>query len=206
GLKDAMALVIIPSISSNLVVMQRSGHLPETLRRFWPMLLATLPGLVLGLWVLSAIDGVLAGGVLGLLLLLWCVFTLVNPSVRLPTYLERPLGPVSGFLTGLLNGVTGSQVMPTAPYLMMLGLQRDQFIVTINCSFTMSSLVMAVGLNRLGLFSVDALILSVIGSAFIFFGLNIGERIRHRLSPDRFRIAVLVMLIAMGFSLLGRAV
>ena len=164
-----------------------------------------MPGLILGLWVLAGIDGKTAGGILGLSLLIWCAFSLANPRVRLPDRLQKPLAPFSGFLTGVLNGVTGSQVMPAVPYLMMLGLERNRFIAAINCSFTLSSVIMAIGLNSLGLFSSDALSLSVVGTGFIFFGLNLGERIRHRLSPERFRIAVLMMLIAMGVSLLSQA-
>ena len=53
GLKEALPLVLIPSICSNIVVMRQAGRFGETLRRFWPMLLALLPGLVLGLWTLA---------------------------------------------------------------------------------------------------------------------------------------------------------
>ncbi|MEL6618111.1 MAG: sulfite exporter TauE/SafE family protein [Pseudomonadota bacterium] len=205
GLKDALPLVIIPSVSSNLVVMYGAGRFAETVGRFWPMLLATVPGLILGLWALSRIDGAQAGGVLGAMLLLWCVFTLARPELRLAPRWERPLGPLSGFLTGTINGVTGSQVMPAVPYLMMLNLDRNLFIQAINCSFTLSSVVMAIGLNRLGLFTTQAAVLSVLGTAFIFIGLKAGEWVRHRMSPERFRLGVLLMLIAMGASLLWNA-
>jgi len=33
----------------------------------------------------------------------------------------------------------------------------------------------------------------------------LGERIRNRLSPDRFRLALLAMLVLMGASLMARA-
>ena len=206
GLKDAIPLVIVPSISSNLMVMYNAGHFPQAMRRFWPMLVATIPGLILGLWILSRIDGALAGGILGLMLLLWCAFSLASPETKLPSKWERPLGPVSGFLTGMINGVTGSQVMPSVPFLMMLRLKRNLFIAAINCSFTLSSIVMAIGLSQLGLFRADAALLSIIGTGFVFFGLTAGERIRRNLSANRFRIAVLVMLSAMGASLIVQAV
>jgi uncharacterized membrane protein YfcA len=205
GLKEALPLVIIPSISSNLVVMHGAGRFGETLRRFWPMLLATVPGLLVGLWALAVIDGRQAGGVLGVVLVLWCAFAYAKPELRLPDGWERQLGPVSGFLTGAVNGLTGSQVMPSMPYLMALHLDRNVFIQAINCSFTLSSVIMAFGLERLGLFTTDGVILSVIGTAFAFSGLKLGERVRLYLPPDAFRLAVLVMLTAMGVSLVVRA-
>ena len=53
GLKEALPLLIIPSIATNLVVMRGAGRFGETLKRFWPMLAATVPGLALGLWALA---------------------------------------------------------------------------------------------------------------------------------------------------------
>ena len=206
GLKEALPLVILPSVSANLVVMRRTGHFRETVGRFWPMLLATMPGLALGLWALTLVDGQQAAGLLGAILVLWCGFSLVTPQMRLPARLELPLGPLSGLLTGAVNGVTGTQVMPLVPFLMMLRLDRSQFIQTVNCSFTLSSLGMAVGLNSIGLFTTDALVLSALGICVIFVGLNAGERLRHHLSPERFRIAVLLMLMVMGASLLVQGI
>ena len=204
GLKEALPLLIIPSIATNLVVMCGVGRFGETLKRFWLMLAATLPGLVLGLWVLASVDGLLGGAVLGGVLIGWCLFAYTNPNLHLPAAWERPLGPVSGFLTGAVNGITGSQVMPAMPYLMALQLDRNLFIQAINCSFTLSSLVMAVGLKRMGLFTTDTMIVSVVGIVLAFTGVRLGERIRHRLSPDTFRLALLAILALMGASLVVR--
>lgn len=206
GLKEALPLVIIPSVSSNLMVQYRAGHFKETVLRFWPMLLATLPGLVLGLWAFSIVDGKQAGGALGVILLLWCAFSLAKPDLQVPMRLEKTLSPISGFFTGLVNGVTGSQVMPSVPYLMSLHLDRNLFVQAANCSFTLSSIVMAFGLGRLGLFSESAVILSAVGTLAAYFGLSLGDKVRGALSPERFRLAVLLMLIVIGLSLLHRAI
>lgn len=206
GLKATLPLLIIPSISSNLLVMAGAGEFRPTIRRFWPMLMATLPGLLLGLWLLSTVDGVMAGAALGVVLIAWCLFAFAKPELKLPPRLERPLAPISGFLTGAVNGLTGSQVMPSMPYLMALPLSRDMFIQAINLSFTLSSLVMAVGLTRLGLMTVEAVVISTIGIACVWAGIRIGEKVRSRLSPEQFRLAVLVMLTLLGAVLIVRAI
>ncbi len=203
GLKDALPLVILPSVCSNLVVMRQAGRFRETIGRFWPMLLALFPGLAMGLWTLSRIDGVQAGAVLGIILLLWCAFSFAKPDLRLPLRWQQPLAPVSGCLTGFVNGVTGSQVVPVVPFLMMQRLDRDLFIQAVNCSFTLSSFVMAFGLVQLGLFSTNDLVISALGVFLVFFGLQIGGGIRRQLSETKFRNAVLVMLSVMGLSLIA---
>ena len=205
GLKGALPLLIVPSLASNILVMRQVGQFRHTLHRFWPMLMATVPGLLIGLAALSVVDGRFAGGALGLILVLWCLFALAAPDFSVPGTLERPLGLVSGFFTGITNGLTGSQVMPCVPYLMALKLERDVFIQATNSSFTLSSLVMAAGLTQLDLFTFDAVVVSSVGLVFVFFGLRIGAHIRSRLSPGVFRLAVLVLLMAMGSSLVFRA-
>ncbi|MCY4179057.1 MAG: sulfite exporter TauE/SafE family protein [Litoreibacter sp.] len=202
GLKDALPLVIIPSICSNLIVMRQVGRFRETVTRFWPMLVALLPGLALGLWLLGQIDSTQAGAALGLILLSWCAFSFATPDLRLPTTWERPLAPLSGCVTGFINGMTGTQVMPVVPFLMMLHLPRNLFIQAINCSFTLSSLVMAFGLGRLGLFSLSDLMVSAFGACFVIFGVRLGGAIRHRMPEALFRRAVLGMLAVIGVSFL----
>lgn len=203
GLKDALPLVILPSVCSNLIVMRQAGRFSETVRRFWPMLLALLPGLLLGLWALASIDGVVAGAALGVMLLVWCAFSVFNPEQHLSAEQERALAPLSGFLTGVINGITGSQVVPVVPFLTMLRLDRNLFIQAVNCSFTLSSLVMVLGLGKLGLFSTQDLLISAIGTCLMFFGLRIGSSVRSRLSEDVFRKSILGMLLLMGVTLIA---
>ena len=105
---------------------------------------------------------------LGAILILWCAFS--NPVLRLPGQWERPLGPVSGCLTGIVNGVTGSQVMPAVPFLMSLHLDRNLFVQAANCSFTKSSVVMAIGISRIGLFDLNDVLISILGACFSVCG------------------------------------
>ncbi|MDB4224446.1 sulfite exporter TauE/SafE family protein [Granulosicoccus sp.] len=202
GLKDALPLVIIPSIYSNIVVMRQAGGYGEALIRFWPMLLALVPGLALGLWALAYIDGPLAGAFLGGMMLVWCAFTFAKPELSIAAHWERPLAPFTGFITGTINGITGSQVMPMVPFMMMLRLERNLFLQAVNCSFTLSSLVMALGLGKLGLFLWEDVLISAIGVCFVTFGLSLGAAIRHQLSETLFRQGILVMLSLMGLGLI----
>lgn len=202
GLKDAISLVLIPSICSNLVVMRQVGHFRTVVLRFWPMLLVTIPGLILGLWCLSGIDGSSAKIVFGLVLLIWCGFSFLTPNLRLPNHLEGVIAPISGICTGFLNGLTGSQVMPVVPFLMSLNLDRNTFIQAANCSFTMSSLIMMAGLGHLGLFTAADIVISSLGVVCVFIGVKLGSSIRESLSETTFKNVILAMLTMMSISLL----
>ena len=88
---------------------------------------------------------------------------------------------------------------------MALKLDRNVFIQATNTSFTISSLIMAMGLIRLELFTVNVLKLSMIGLFFVFLGLQLGSRIRSQLTPDSFRMAILAILFITALGLLLKA-
>ncbi len=206
GLKPALPLLIIPSLSSNLLVMIDAGHFRATVRRFWPLYVASLPGIALGLAILSWVDPRGAAAVLGVVLIAYSLFSLGRPHVGLAARTARALAAPTGFLTGMVNGLTGSQVMPVLPYLLALGLEPNRFVQAINCSFTLCSLAMAIGLTQIGLMTVQAATVSILGLVPVYIGIKLGNRVRRLLSPDGFRRAVLVLLLLLGLGLLLRPV
>ena len=193
GLKEALPLLIVPSVVSNLIVMRDAGHFRATLMQFRLIYAAAPVGIFIGLALL-----------IGLVLIIYCVITITQPAFRLPTALARRLEIPVGFTTGLVNGVTGSQVMPVLPYLLSLHLDRNVFIQAINISFTISSGVFAIGLAWVGLFTFDTTQISFVGLVAMLVGLKLGIPIRHRLSESSFRRAVLGLLILLGAGLVLR--
>jgi uncharacterized membrane protein YfcA len=205
GLKETLPLLLIPSVASNIIVMTEAGHFRESVRRFWPLLVAAIPGVALGLALLTWLDQGRAGGILGIVLAGYALFAYRTPDLQLPVRLERPLAPVTGFLTGTINGLTGSQVMPVLPYMLALRMTPDRFVQAINCAFTFCSLLMAVGLVGIGLMTSEAAMTSVLGLVPVFVGVRLGGRVRRRLSPELFRTLVLAMLAAGGIALIVRS-
>lgn len=206
GLEVALPLVLVPSVASNIIVQIEAGHFRESLRRFWPMLVAAMIGVVIGLALLTWMETRLAAAALGGVLIVYGLFALRTPNLTLPRHLEKPLGPVTGLLTGIVNGLTGSQLMPVLPYLMALRLDRERFVQAINCSFTLSSLVMAAGLSKIGLMNVETTLVSALGVVPVWIGLKLGGKVRQRLSPELFRKLVIYMLMVSGVLLLARAI
>ena len=198
GLKEALPLLIVPSVVSNLIVMRDAGHFRATLIQFRLMYAAAPVGIFIGLALLMGLDPTISSAILGLVLIIYGVITITQPAFRLPTALARRLEIPVGFTTGLVNGVTGSQVMPVLPYLLSLPLERNVFIQAINISFTISSVVFAIGLAWLGLFTVDTTQISFVGLVAMLVGLKLGIPIRRRLPQSSFRRAVLGLLVLLG--------
>ncbi len=205
GLKAGMPLVLLPSIASNVLLMRAAGDFDGTLRRFWPIYLAVLPGLVAGLAILPRVADVEAGAVLGVVLAVYATAMLLRGPWYLPEAWRRPLMVPVGLVTGLVNGLTGSQVMPLVPYLLSLGLPASTFVQASNISFTLSSLVMLVGLARVGLLGWTDLGLTIAGIAPALLGVAVGSAIGKRLAAGTLRKLVLGALLAMGLALVVKA-
>lgn len=205
GLKEALPLVLIPSVASNLVVMVSTPGFRASARRFWPMILSAAASVFAGLWVLTQIRSESAAAVLGAVLMIYVAFALANARFRLTEARTRKFEPAIGAATGFVNGLTGSQVMPVIPYLLSLDLPRERFVQASNQSFTLSSAAMFVGLGAAGLMTVQVVAISALGLVLVALGVNIGQRISRRLAPQAFRTAVLIVLAALGLGLILRA-
>lgn len=198
GLDRAMPLVLISSMASNIMVMRQAGELQVTWVRFWPLFLALLPGLALGLAALSMVDTAVAARALGVVIMLYAIYALLRPRLDIPPHLEQMLNIPVGLVNGFINGLTGSQIMPSVPYALSLRLSPDGVVQLTNICFTVSSLVMMVGLYRIGFLDASTLTGSAFGVIPAFVGVAVGSHMRTRLAPEAFRKGVLLVLMALA--------
>lgn len=204
-LKVAIPLVIFPSIVSNLAVMIQAGRFRYAVKRFWPFYIASVPGLLLGLSTLLAIDVNLAKVALGLILITYTIWALSNASFALSKKWERNLKLPAGFLTGFINGLTGSQVMPSLPYLLALNIGKNDFVQAINISFTLSSFIMLIGMHYSGHLSAATSIVATLGIVPVLITLYLAGQLQKRLSGTSHRRLVLIFLLLTGLILIVKA-
>jgi uncharacterized membrane protein YfcA len=204
GLKAAIVTVVVPAMLSNVMVMSNTGHLRETLFRFWPLYVATPPGIAIGLTLLVWIDQQGATRVLGILTVLYACLALLRPSLALPKRLERPLQVPVGLLNGFFTGLTGSQMMPLLPYMLSLRLDPDRLVQANNVTVTLASAFLATALFTAGLMTWPMFALSVGAVIPALAGVQLGTWARRRIPVAAFRVITLMLLLAMGLMLAVR--
>lgn len=197
---EAAALLVVPSLVTNLWQMAVGGRLQAVLRRFWSMML----GLAIGTLAVAGTVSVAAGGyavnALGFVLALYGLLGLAAVPLRLTPRLEPYLSPVVGLLTGIVTAATGSFVMPSVPYLQALGLDRDTLVQALGLSFTVSTAALAVGLAR------DGVLQSLAGPSALALipataGMLLGQLVRRRVRESTFRRCFFLGLTALGLQL-----
>jgi uncharacterized membrane protein YfcA len=197
----AIPLVVIPSFASSVLVMIEAGGFTSALRKFWPLYIAALPGLAIGIWLLVRPETNIAKSVLGSLLLLYAAWGLLNPTLALSPRLRTVLqGPV-GFFTGFFSGLTGVAVMPVSPYLLSLNLPPNLFVQALNISFIISSSVLMLSLGGLGYIGSQSLLLSLGAIIPVALAVKYGSLLRRHVSEKHFRIGVLFVMLFLGANL-----
>ena len=162
--------------------------------------LLVLPSLLTNLWQLLAGPAL----ALGAALIVYAGYALCSPVFQVSGRVEKWLSPLMGGLTGLITGATGVFVIPAVPWLQALGFRRDELVQALGLSFTLSTLAMAAGLALHDGWHDDAWLLSALALLPALLGMWLGQRIRSRLSPQRFRQGFLLFLLALGLELVLR--
>ncbi len=199
---QAAALLIVPSTITNLWQLAAGGHLSALLRRLGPMLAMIFIGTLVGSAWLGINSGPWAAHALGAALLVYAVYGLSGPGLRLAPGREGWLGPVCGVVTGIVTAATGVFVMPAVPYLQSLGLSRDEMIQALGLSFTVSTVALALGLAGQDALGSQALGASLLMLAPALLGMLAGQWLRQRISAELFKRCFFIGLAALGGHLL----
>ncbi|MGI9384031.1 MAG: sulfite exporter TauE/SafE family protein [Methyloligellaceae bacterium] len=205
GLKQAIVLMLVPALATNIWQGLVGGAFWPIVRRLWSLLLASCIGIWIGAGLLARSDGLLLSGVLGLLLFAYSSFSLATPQVRPPGRLERLLSPLMGGLGGLSFGLTGSYMVPGVLYIQALGLSRDVLVQALGIVFVVISVMLSLSLSRHGLLPAETVLMSAYALIPTAAGMVLGQRIRKRLSEQLFRKIFFVALLILGAYLAGRA-
>lgn len=200
----AAALLVLPSLVTNTWQLFCGQHLQAVVRRLWPMMLAIVGGTLAGVGLLAQVDARWSSMALGGALVSYALYALRVPALRVTAGMEKWLSPLVGAVTGVITGVTGVFVMPAVPWLQSLQIERDALVQALGLSFTVSTLALAAGLWQQGAFAGDALRLSLLALPPALAGMWLGQKIRSRISPARFRQYLLVFLLLLGLQMLVR--
>jgi uncharacterized membrane protein YfcA len=201
---EAAALLIFPSLVTNAWQMRPFSSAWPLLRRLGTMKLGVCASTLLGAWALGAPAGAWAVVALGVALITYAVWSLLGAQLHVAPADEGKIGPIVGAATGLITAATGVYMIPAVPYLQAIGLQRDQLIQAMGISFTISTLALALGLYLNGRYTVESAGLSVFMLLPVVGGMAIGQLLRGKLSPVRFRQFFMGSILALGLHMIVR--
>lgn len=147
---QAAAILVVPSLVTNIWQAVVGGGLIALARRLWPMLVGICLGTFVGAVLLPHDDTGQATIWLGVALALYAALGLLNVHFKVPQRAETWLGLVMGAATGAITVATGIFVMPGTPYVQALQFERDKLVQALGLSFTVSTVTLALALAYAG--------------------------------------------------------
>lgn len=205
-IKSAAMLLSMPLIFSNVPQALEGGKTGRSLRHLMPVLLGMIPGLVLGVRILLALEADVARTVAGLVLMGVAGVTLRAPKLQLPPRWVLPAGVAFGFCGGILGGLAAMAGPLVFVFLLAKGLRGQAFTKEASLYLVLSSGVLAILLTASRQFSGLDVSVSAAATAPVVLGMYAGQQMRDRIAPETFKTLVLIAVIAAGADLLRHGV
>jgi uncharacterized protein len=203
---QALAIVIVPALVTNIWQTFVGPYLRDIIRRIWPL----MAGTAIGIWMNA---GMLTGPyarygtiVLGALLVIYATIGLRNFAFSVASRDEKWVGGIVGLITGAISAATGVQVIPSMPFMQAIGMEKDELVQALGVYFTVATAGLAFNLTSAGLLNAATALPGAIAMVTAFAGMFIGQALRSRMRPDTFRRWFLIAMILLGIYLAGSAV
>lgn len=201
---DAVAVMYLPILATNLWQALTGGHLVSALRRFWPMLLVMVGMIWVGTLLLISLDPGLVAALLGLAVASFAAMSLARPELRVPLRVERPAGILAGACGGFFGGMALIGGPPVIMYFVALHLKKEEFIGSIGLVYLTMLIPAGFSLTTLGVLEARH-ILPGLGSFIpVFAGLALGQWLRGKIDQGLFRKVLLSAMILIGLNLLRK--
>ncbi len=195
---QAAAILVVPSLVTNVWQAAVGGGMLALLRRLWPVIAGICIGTFIGVVLLPHDDSGQATVWLGLALVLYATFGLVKGHFAVPERTEVWLGLLIGVTTGAITVATGIFVMPGTPYIQSLKLDRDKMVQALGLSFTVSTITLALALVYDGQMRTSLAWPSFVALAAALVGMWLGQLMRGKVKPETFRVCFFIGLLLLG--------
>ena len=203
GPRTATPLVALVATLISAVILIRNWQVID-FRIAWRLILSAACGIPIGLFYLTRVPEFLTQVLLGILLIGFSLYNLIQPSLtfyRVPHYLAYGFGFVSGMLGGAYNIV--------GPVLVMYGhLQRwspEQFRATLQSCFFPAYGCIVIGHAVTGLLTPQVFTLFRLALPFVILAIVLGNKL-HAASPQGFFLrAVIIAFLLIGLLLCFRS-
>ncbi len=195
GSTQAIALVAVPVVVSNIWQAWQEASWKASLKRFWPLMVtqAVMTGFAVH-WTLSFTVKQL-NMLVALALILAVVSMMFKPSFTIPPEKERWTGALVGTLSGILGGVSSLMGPILISYMMSLQMKRDEFVGAVSVIYLNAAWPLYLAMYSFGRMELVDVGYSFFALIPMALGLKMGQKMRHRLSEDSFRKILLGFLI-----------
>ena len=205
GPKAAVVIVTIPIFAANSLLLLQGWRRLGILRGLTPIIGASAVGTMIGVNLLALLDqrtfAILIAVMVAIFLSRGDRLIGEDPGARR----ARILGPVVGFVAGVLQGTTSIASPLIGSFFHARKMERHDYVIVLAAIFELNAAIQLVGYSLLGLYTPDILAIGLLGLVPTLLALMAGISFRGRLDERRFRQLIVVLLVLSVANLLWRS-
>ena len=203
-LKTATPLVAFVLMTVAAVILLRNWRAVD-LSTVWRLVLSSCFGIPVGLFLLKGVPEGLMKVFLGILVILFSLYNLVNCHSRRVDVSQGSGGAVLAYLFGFLAGVLGAAYNTSGVVITIYATLRDwspdRFRSTLQSYFVFTGLLILASHGLVGLWTSDVLRFYVISLPLILVAIFLGGKLNRFIPQGQFDGYVNVGLLVMGLLL-----
>ena len=204
GPRAAVVIVTIPIFVSNSLLLVQGWRRLDVLRGIAPIFIASAIGTAIGVNLLALLDqrtfAILISIMVVIFLLRGDRLIGDDPGTRR----ARSLGPVVGFVGGVLQGTTSIASPLIGSFFHARKMDRHDYVVVLAAIFELNAVIQLIGYALLGLYTANIVALGLLGLVPTLLFLMVGIFFRSRLDQARFRQLIVALLVLSVVNLLWR--
>jgi uncharacterized protein len=114
---------------------------------------------------------------------------------------ERWANPIIGAASGAVAGFTGVAAVPFLPYMQSLDMDRHDLVQALGVMFLFIIGALTLALAWQGAFHMATTTSGIAALVPTMFGMWLGQKARHRASPETFRRIFIFGMLALGLNM-----
>ena len=205
GPETAVPAIAVPALLMNIAQAWQGRVLLRGFGAIMPVLVALVPGSVIGAYLLASLPTQFITLLVGLSVMIYSALSLIGVPIEVPPRLIRPIGGAVGLASGILGGATGIYSPLLMLFLSALTLDKETFPPLISLTFVIGQIPQLATYMGLGLLTWDRLTLSLLMVPPVVVGFVIGTSLRSRMNAAAFAAAVMVAIFVVGANLVRQA-
>jgi uncharacterized membrane protein YfcA len=200
-LEDALALMVVPSMATNVWQAIWGRDFMRLMRRFSTMALASVVSLMFVALAFGHLGSPTALGWVGALLVVYSSLALTAWRPRVSRATERWANPLIGLASGAVAGVTGVAAVPFLPYMQSLDIDRHDLVQALGIMFIFIIGALTLALVLQGAYDLGNTLGALAAIAPTFAGVWLGQKARQAVSAETFRRIFLIGMFGIGLQM-----
>jgi hypothetical protein len=195
GIEAATPLIAFVATTIAVTILRSNWHQVD-IRIAWRLIIGSLAGIPVGLFLLTNIPDSIVKSALGIVLILFGLYNLFTP--KLPELNDERYALIFGFVAGILGGAYNTNGPPAVIYGTIRRWPPVLFRATLQAYFFPTGFMILLGHGFAGLWTRNVVILYGYVLPVVFLAIWLGGTLNRHIATEQFSRIVYGFLVVIG--------